>query len=63
MKKESVTACKKTKTITKLKTLIDFGEDFPIFFVVSNVDMENLNLSITATIKDLVAPLISKSEK
>ena len=63
MKKESVTACKKTKTITKLKTLIDLGEDFPIFFVVSNVDMENLNLSITATIKDLVAPLISKSEK
>ena len=63
MKKESVTACKKTKTITKLKTLIDLGEDFPIFFVVSIVDMENLNLSITATIKDLVAPLISKSEK
>ena len=63
MKKESATACKKTKTITKLKTFIDLGEDFPIFFVVSNVDMENLNLSITATIKDLVAPLISKSEK
>ena len=63
MKKESVTACKKTKTITKLKTFIDLGEDFPIFFVASNVDMENLNLSITATIKDLVAPLISKSEK
>ena len=63
MKKESATACKKTKTITKHKTFIDLGEDFPIFFVVSNVDMENLNLSITATIKDLVAPLISKSEK
>ena len=45
------------KAITKPKTVIDLGEDLPIFFAVSNVDPENLNLSITANIKDLLAPL------
>ena len=48
---------KKTKTITKPKTVIDFGEDLPFFSAVSNVDLENLNLSITVNIKDLLAPL------
>ena len=57
MKKERVIASKKMKTITKPKTVIDLGEDLPIFSAVSNVDLENLNLSITANIKDLLAPL------
>ena len=56
MKKESVIASKKTKTITKPNIAIDFGEDLPIFFAVSNADLENLYLSITANIKDLLAP-------
>ena len=43
MKKECVTASKKTKAVTKRKTTIDFGEDLPIFSLVSNVDLENLN--------------------
>ena len=58
MKKEHVTASKRMKTITKPKTVINLGEDLPIFFAVSNVDLENLNLSITKNIKDLLAPLI-----
>ena len=58
MKKEHVTASKKMKTITKPKTVIDFGKDLTIFSAVSNVDLENLNLSITTNIKDLLAPLI-----
>ena len=57
MKKERVIASKKTKTITKSKAIIDFGEDLPIFSGVSNVDIDNLNLSITTNIKDLLAPL------
>ena len=57
MKKERVIASKKMKTITKPKTVIDLGEDLPIFSAVSNVDLENLNLLITANIKDLLAPL------
>ena len=57
MKKEHVIASKKMKTITKPKTVIDLGEDLPIFSAVSNVDLENLYLSITANIKDLLAPL------
>ena len=32
MTKERVIASKKTKTITKPKTVIDLGEDLPIFF-------------------------------
>ena len=60
MKKERVTASKKTKTITKPKTVINLGEDLPIFSAVSNVDLENLNLSITTNIKDLLAPLIQQ---
>ena len=56
MKKEHVTASKKMKTITK--TVIDFDKDLTIFSAVSNVDLENLNLSITTNIKDLLAPLI-----
>ena len=58
MKKERVIASKKTKTIKKPKTVINLGEDLPSFSTVSNVDLENLNLSITANIKDLLAPLI-----
>ena len=42
MKKEWVTASRKTETITKRKT-IDFGEDLPFFSLVSNVHLENLN--------------------
>ena len=42
---------------TKPKTIIDLGKDLPIFSAISNVDLENLNLSITANIKDLLAPL------
>ena len=57
MKKDRVIASKKLKTITKPKTVIDLGQDLPIFSAVSNVDLENLNLSITANIKDLLAPL------
>ena len=57
MKKERVIASKKMKTITKPKTVIDLGEDLPIFSAVSNVDLENLNLSVTANIKDLLAAI------
>ena len=57
MKKKRVIASKKTKTITKPKIVIDFSEDLPIFSAVSNVNLERLNLSITANIKDLLAPL------
>ena len=57
MKKDSVIASKKTKTIKKPKTVIDLAKDLAIFSAVSNVDMENLNLSITPNIKDLLAPL------
>ena len=57
MKKDRVIASKKMKTITKPKTVIDLGEDLPIFSAVSNVDVEDLNLSTTANIKDLLAPL------
>ena len=55
MEKEHAIASKKIKTITKQKTVIDLGEDLPIFSSVSNVDLENLNLSINANIKDLSA--------
>ena len=51
MKKERVIARKKTKTIKKPKTIINLGENLPIFSAVSNVDLENLNLSITANIE------------
>ena len=57
MKKDRVIASKKLKTITKPKTVIDLGQDLPIFSAISNVDLENLNLSITANNKDLLAPL------
>ena len=57
MKKERVIASKKTKTIKKPKTVTDLGEDLPSFSTVSNVDLENLNSSITANIKDLLASL------
>ena len=60
MKKERVTASEKMKTITKPKTVIDLGKDLPIFSAVSNVDLENLNLSITTNIKDLLPPLIQQ---
>ena len=56
MKKERLIGSKKMK-IYKTKTVIDLGEDLSIFSAVSNVDLENLNLSITANIKDLLAPL------
>ena len=60
MKKEPVNASKKTKTIAKPKTVIDLDKDVPIFHSVSNVDLENLNISITANIKDLLAPPIQQ---
>ena len=60
MKKNPVNASKKTKTITKPKTVIDLDEDVPIFSTVSNVDLENLNISVTVNIKDLLAPLIQQ---
>ena len=62
MKKEHVTASNKAKTeiIAKPKTVIDLGEDLLIFSAVSNVDLENLNLSIATNIKDLLAPLIQQ---
>ena len=63
MKNERVTSSKKTETITKPETIIDFGEDLPIFFSVSNVDLENLNVSITTSIKDLLVPLIQQIRK
>ena len=58
MKKERVTASK--KTITKAETVIDPGVDLPNFSAVSDVDLENLNLSIAANIKDLLATLIQQ---
>ena len=60
MKKNPVNASKKKKAITKPKTVIDLDEDVPIFSAVSNVDLENLNISITANIKDLLVPLIQQ---
>ena len=60
MKKTPINASKKTKTITKPKTVIDLHEDVPIFSAVSNVDLENLNISITANITDLLVPLIQQ---
>ena len=60
MKKERVIASKKAKTITKPKAVIDFGEDLPIFSGVSNVNLENRNISVTAIIKDLLAPPIQQ---
>ena len=60
MKKEHINASKKTKTITKPKTVINLDEDLPIFSAVSNVNLENLNISITANIRDLLAPLIQQ---
>ena len=62
MKEKRVTASKKMKTgtITKPKAVIDYGEDLPIFSAVSNVGLENLNISVTANIKDLLAPLLQQ---
>ena len=63
MKKEHVTAGKKTKTetIMKPKNVINPSEESPIFSTVSNVDLENLNLSITTNIiKDLLTLLIQQ---
>ena len=60
MKNERVTSSKKTETIAKPKTIINFGEDLTIFFAISNVDLENLNLSITTNIEDLLVPLIQQ---
>ena len=57
MMKERVIASKKMKTIAKSKNVIDLGEELLIFWAVSRVDLENLNLSITANIKDLLAPI------
>ena len=61
MKKEHVTAGKKTKTetIMKPKNVINPSEESPIFSTVSNVNLENLNLSITTNIiKDLLTLLV-----
>ena len=46
MKKKRVSVSKKTKieTITKLKKVIDLGEELPIFSAVSNVNLKNLDL-------------------
>ena len=60
MKENPVKASKKMKTITKPKTVIELDEDVPIFSAVSNVDLENLNISITANIKDLLVTLIQQ---
>ena len=60
MKKERITASKKTETITKPKTIINLDEDLPICSAVSNVNLENYNLSISANIKDLLALLIQQ---
>ena len=35
----------------------------PIFSAVSNVDLENLNISITAYVKDLLVPLIQQNRE
>ena len=63
MKKERVIARRKTKTIKKPKTVIDLGKDLPTFSAVSNIDLENLNLWITANITDLLAPLTQQIRK
>ena len=59
-KKKRVNASKKTKTITKPKTVIDLDKNLPIFSALSNIDLENLHLSITTNIKDLLASLIQQ---
>ena len=51
---------RKQKLLQKPKTVIDLEEDVSIFYAVSNVDLDNLNISITANIKDLLAPLIQQ---
>ena len=60
--KERGTASKKTKTetITKPQTVIDLGKDLPTFCAVSNVDLENFNLTTTTNIKDLLEPFIQQ---
>ena len=62
MKIERVTASKKTKSVTKPKTVIDLGEELPNFSPVSNVDLENRNLWISTNIKDLLAPPIPQND-
>ena len=63
--KRTITASKKAKieTITKSKNGIGPGEELPIFSAVSNVDLENLNLSITTNIKNLLTLLIQQITK
>ena len=63
MKKERVSGSKKTKTetISKLKNLFDLGGELPIFSAISSVDVQNLNLSITRNIRDLLISLIQQS--
>ena len=55
IKKERVSASKKTKTeiIAKPNKCINFGEELPFF-----VDLENLNLSITMNNKRSLNPLV-----
>ena len=45
----------KLKLLKNQKIFIDLGEDLQNFCAVSNVDLENLNLSITTNIKYLLA--------
>ena len=65
MKKERVSKSKvtKTETNTKPKNVIDLGEELTFFSAVSNVDLENLNLSITTNIRNLLTPLRDKGQR
>ena len=47
----------KKRKLSQNQKLLSISEDLPFFSAVSNVDLENLNLSITVNIKDLLAPL------
>ena len=50
--------CKqKKRKLSQNQKLLSILEDLPFFSAVSNIDLENLNLSITVNIKDLLAPL------
>ena len=52
--KKHVFARKKTKTefITKPKNVINLDKELPIFSAISNVALDNLNLSMATNIKD-----------
>ena len=57
MKTERVSASKKAKKRCQL------GEELPIFSATSNVDLYNLNLSVTTNIRNLLTPFIQQARR